>query len=413
LLVPPPKENANSSTANSLNVSDRQTKLQEELNKKLSELNSSNSAAPTDLSGGVMVALGDASIASPFTSKLPSPAACAEILRQGRCTLVTTHQMYKILAINSLVASYQLSVLYLNGVKSGDTQATIGGMSVASFFMFISWAKPIKKLAPVKPYTSVFNVPLILAIFGQFLIHLTTLIIANQLCVPYAMLDRQTALNATIHNLREAAKPGMLENILGINSDSASSQDSLATSLFDSQASKFPYENKIADTDLDREFVVESTGDVVAVDASESSPTWDEEQGNLPQNKSNGGKEDVEAPKFLDDMHFTPNIINTIMFLLSTSQQTTTFLINYSGHPFMQGLWENVGLIRTAMITFACCLLGASGLSGDLNHWLQLVVLPTFQLKLSIIGLMVVDAIACFAFERTVRYIWGVGVKST
>ena len=32
-------------------------------------------------------------------------------------------------AINSLVLSYTLSVLYLNGVKSGDYQATFSGIS--------------------------------------------------------------------------------------------------------------------------------------------------------------------------------------------------------------------------------------------------------------------------------------------
>jgi manganese-transporting P-type ATPase len=36
--------------------------------------------------------------------------------------------MYKVLSVNSLVLSYTLSVLYLNGVKSGDYQATFSGL---------------------------------------------------------------------------------------------------------------------------------------------------------------------------------------------------------------------------------------------------------------------------------------------
>lgn len=60
-----------------------------------------------------MVKPGDASMASPFTAKQGHIMPCTDILKQGRSTLVTTVQMFKILGLLCLSTAYSLSVMYL------------------------------------------------------------------------------------------------------------------------------------------------------------------------------------------------------------------------------------------------------------------------------------------------------------
>jgi manganese-transporting P-type ATPase len=122
-----------------------------------------------------MIKIGDASVASPFTSKMPSIRGCVDIIRQGRCTLVTTIQMYQILALNCLISAYSLSVLHLDGVKYGDRQMTCLGILMSVSFVTVSRAKPLDRLSEVRPLKSVFHPALFLSILGQFVLHIYTM----------------------------------------------------------------------------------------------------------------------------------------------------------------------------------------------------------------------------------------------
>ncbi|KAF2772231.1 hypothetical protein EJ03DRAFT_288612 [Teratosphaeria nubilosa] len=162
-LEPTPQE------ARNMRAQNAASQMAEKLSLSMMEESLTDDEPPT-------IKLGDASVAAPFTSKLSNVVAIPNIIRQGRCTLVATIQMYKILALNCLISAYSLSVLYLDGIKFGDGQVTISGMLMSVCFLSISRAKPVEQLSKERPQNNIWNWYIIPSVLGQFAVHIATLI---------------------------------------------------------------------------------------------------------------------------------------------------------------------------------------------------------------------------------------------
>jgi cation-transporting ATPase 13A1 len=111
------------------------------------------------------------------------------------------------MALQCLISSYSLSVLYLDGVKYGDTQMTAMGMLGSISFMSVSRSKPLDRLSTVRPLTSIFHPALFISLLGQFAIHLTTMMIAVYYAKKLLPPDYEADLDGQF-------KPGILNTVV-------------------------------------------------------------------------------------------------------------------------------------------------------------------------------------------------------
>lgn len=106
------------------------------------------------------------------------------------------------------------------------------------------------------------------------------------------------------------------------------------------------------------------------------------------------------------DGDFAPNVLNTVVFLVSSSTTLATFAANYKGRPFMQSLRENTALFRCIFICILGVICCALELSPDFNEFLELHTLPdeTFRQQLAL--LMIADLVASVSYEALLNYIF-------
>lgn len=266
-----------------------------------------------------MVQLGDASTAAPFTTRAPSIGAVVDIVRQGRCTLLSAVQQMEIMMLESMIAAYTLAAMAVDGTRPSEAQMMASGtlMSVAS--LAFSFAQPLDRMHPTRPLVSVFHKAIFFSMMGQLLIHLG--------CMVYIS--------------------GFAKDIMG--------EEAL---------------KEVVQFEKDRNKKIDSMDESAFDDWS-----W-----------------------FLS-VPFKPNLLNTVCWLVESSQQVSVLFVNYKGRPWMKGLLENQPLFLSIFVCIIMVGICAWGAIPWLNDILNLVVVPQ-ELRIHVMCTLMLSLVGSFLWDR-------------
>merc|ERR1711957_173063 len=96
-----------------------------------------------------MVQLGDASTAAPFTSRAPSISSTVDIIRQGRCTLLSAVQQMQIMMLESMISAYTMSAMSVDGTRASEAQMMASGSLMMVAHIAFSFARPLDRMHKV------------------------------------------------------------------------------------------------------------------------------------------------------------------------------------------------------------------------------------------------------------------------
>lgn len=120
---------------------------------------------------GVSLSEAEASIAAPFLSKISDISCIDIVLREGRAALSTSFQCFKYMSMYSFIQTISVVALY-----SRKSCLTDGSYLYIDLFLILplaitmSYTPARTKLSKMKPSSSLFSLPILASMIGQFLI---------------------------------------------------------------------------------------------------------------------------------------------------------------------------------------------------------------------------------------------------
>ena len=119
---------------------------------------------------GVSLSTEEASIAAPFTSKTPDISCIIELLKEGKCALVTSFQIFKYIMLYSLIQFVSVNLLIIIHSYLSDWQFMAADLFLITPFSFLMPLTPAyHKLTHHKPVNSLFSFSIVFSMGIQTL----------------------------------------------------------------------------------------------------------------------------------------------------------------------------------------------------------------------------------------------------
>lgn len=291
-----------------------------------------------ELSENFDIKPGEASLASPFSCLRPAIDGVDGLIRVGVAASACALSTQQGIALNCLMAAYNLATLYRDGFRYGKHMFTVEMMFCVAIDQagYKALCTPRPHLSSTRAPASLFHPSSILSVIGQALVHL------------------------------------MARNF-GVR---------IAKSLEDSGKKDPPmlvrYQPRPSATSGERRHLVEALADAL----SRVVPTDDMD------------KDWFGRPKF------RPNYATNVVFLFSIFQSGVTAIVNHKGKPFCGSFLESRNLSVAVCAAFLGSVVGISGTFPVLNAMLELKPLPSRGSRYWILSLFLFDIAGCWLINR-------------
>merc|ERR1719487_1992034 len=103
---------------------------------------------------------------------------------------------------------------------------------------------------------------------------------------------------------------------------------------------------------------------------------------------------------------FLPNLLNTVIWLVETSQMCAVTFVNYKGRPWMKGLMENHALFLSSFLCIVLVAVCAWELMPAANSLIHLAPFPDDAFRFKTMGLVFMSLGGTFIWDRLCIYLF-------